>query len=94
MSHFPYITCLTFLPLVGGFIVIGLGKSQERMARALALGFSLLAFVFALVLWRQFDQAPGSMQLEETHAWIPAQAVQYHVGVDGLSLLMLLLTAL
>ena len=94
MNQFPYITILTLIPLVGGIIVIGLGKTQERLARGLALSFSLLALAGALVLWRLFDTGSGALQFEETHAWIPALAVRYHVAIDGLSLLMVLLSAL
>jgi len=94
MNHFPYVTCLTLLPVLGGIIIVGLGKNQQRLARTLALGFASLALVLALILLRHFDKASGQLQFEEVHAWIPALAVQYHVGIDGLSLLMLLLTAL
>lgn len=94
MSHFPYITCLTLLPVIGGIIVIGLDKTQQRLARTLALGFVGLSLVLAVVLWWQFDKTSGNLQFEETYEWIPALAVQYHVGMDGLSLLMLLLTGL
>jgi NADH-quinone oxidoreductase subunit M len=47
-----------------------------------------------LILWRQFNSASGELQFEEQYAWIPSLAVQYHVGVDGLGLLMLLLSAI
>ncbi len=94
MNGFPYISALTFLPLVGGIIVIGLGKAQERLARGLALSFSVLALGCSVLLWKHFNAASGVLQFEEIHAWIPALAVQYHVGIDGLSLLMVLLTAL
>ena len=94
MSDFPFISTLTFLPLVGGLIVIGLGANQQRLARRLALSFSLLSFVVALMIWRRFDTTSGALQFQELFNWIPALAVHYHVGVDGLSLLMVLLTAI
>jgi NADH-quinone oxidoreductase subunit M len=94
MNGFPYISALTFLPLIGGFIVIGLSENQQRLARGLALGFSLVGLVFALFVWSQFDMSSGALQFQESHDWIPALAAHYHVGMDGLSLLMVLLTAL
>ncbi len=94
MNALSPLTLLTFLPLVGGGIVIGLGAEQKKLARGLALGCSFAALGLALVLWSRFNSASGDLQFEEQHAWIPTLAVQYHVGVDGLGLLMVLLSAL
>jgi NADH-quinone oxidoreductase subunit M len=92
MNALPLITVLTVIPLVGGFAVLGLGQSA-RAARGLALASSLLALVVALVLWHGFDPASSALQFEELRDWIPAIGVQYHLGIDGLGLLMLLLSA-
>ncbi|PWU09073.1 MAG: NADH-quinone oxidoreductase subunit M [Verrucomicrobia bacterium] len=95
MNTIPILTIITFLPLAGGLIVMGLPSSQSKVARGLALAFSLIALALGLGLWRQFQPASGSLQFEEGPLqWIPTLAVQYHVGVDGLGLLMVLLTAL
>ncbi len=94
MNSFPLISVLTFLPLAGGMVVMGLGDGRRRWARGLALAFSLCGLALALSLWQRFDKASGGMQFQEVHAWIPVLAVQYHVGIDGLSLLMVLLSAL
>jgi NADH-quinone oxidoreductase subunit M len=94
MSGFPFISSLTFLPLAGGIIVIGLGADRKKLARALGLTFSFLALVLAVILWKNFDPASGVLQKEEgPYKWIPALGVYYHVGVDGLGLLMVLLSA-
>jgi NADH-quinone oxidoreductase subunit M len=94
MSGLPLITLLTLLPLVGGIIVLGLGREQKALARGLTLGCSFASLLLVLLLWRRFDPSNGGLQFEEIHAWIPSLAVQYHVGVDGISLPMLLLTGL
>jgi NADH-quinone oxidoreductase subunit M len=94
MTTFPFITILTLVPLIGALIVIGLGAENRRPARRLALGFSFASLALALVLWSQFKSASGELQFEEQHTWIPTLAVQYHVGVDGLGLLMVLLSAI
>jgi NADH-quinone oxidoreductase subunit M len=94
MSDFPFITLLTLAPLFGGFVVIGLGADQRKLARGLAIIFSLVALSLAVVLWKQFDSSSGDLQFPEQHNWIPTLGVQYHVGVDGLGLLMVLLTAI
>src|SRR5436309_10927589 len=94
MNALPLVTLLTLVPVVGAVLVIGLGAQQKKFARWLALTFSFLSLALALVLWRQFNPSSGDLQFEEQHAWIPTLAVQYHVGVDGLGLLMVLLSAI
>ena len=94
MNAFPFLTTLTLLPLVGGLLVVGLGPDNKQLARRLSLAVSLAALALALVLWVRFNASSGELQFEEQHAWIPTLAVQYHVGVDGLGLLMVLLTAI
>ena len=93
MNALPLVTILTLVPLVGAFLVIGLAAENKNLARRLAFGFSLASLALALVLWGQFKSSSGELQFEEQFAWIPTLAVQYHVGVDGLGLLMALLSA-
>jgi NADH-quinone oxidoreductase subunit M len=94
MNALPLITILTAVPLIGALAVLGLGAQNKRLARGLALTFSFIALALTLILWHQFSPASGELQFEELHAWIPAIGVQYHVGIDGLGLLMLLLSAI
>ena len=94
MSGLPVISLLTFLPLGGGLIVLGLGTERSSLARRLALGFAFAALALVVLLWTKFDRAAAGFQFAEVHNWIPTLAVQYHLAVDGLSMLMLLLTAI
>jgi NADH-quinone oxidoreductase subunit M len=94
MNALPLLSLLTLVPLVGAILVIGLNAQQQRLARWLSLGFSFVALALTLVLWRHFNAASGLIQFEEQHEWIPSLAVQYHLGVDGLGLLMVLLTGI
>ncbi len=94
MIAFPWITALTIVPAAGALVLFGLGGRNKDFARWLALAFSLTALVLTLILWCRFDSAYGGLQFQEQHDWIAALGVQYHVGVDGLGLLMLLLTSI
>jgi NADH-quinone oxidoreductase subunit M len=94
MSDFPILTAITLLPLIGGVIVAGFGSEQRRLARNLALGSSSASLTLALVLWKQFNAASGELQFVERHDWIPTLGVQYFVGVDGLGLLLVMLSAI
>jgi len=91
MTPFPWLTLLTFVPVVGAVVVLLFGR---RGARPIAIGFAVLSLLVTLVLWRGFNHASGDLQFVETHAWIPSLGVQYHLGIDGLSLLMLILSAI
>jgi len=88
------ISLLTVVPLVGAAAVLVLGRKDNRLARALAFTFAFLALAVVLILWHWFNPTAGGLQFEEVHAWIPALGVEYHVGIDGLGLLMLLLSAI
>src|SRR5688572_5189220 len=94
MSEFPIITAITLLPFIGGVLVAGLGTGQKRLARSIALGFCFTSLALALVLWKNFSSSSGGLQFKEQVDWIPSLGVQYFVGVDGLGLLMVFLTAI
>ena len=92
MSDLPILSIITFLPLIVGIIVSALGR-QPTVARNLAFGSSLVSLVLALVLWMNFNVSSSALQFVEKADWIPALGVSYFVAVDGLGLLMVLLTA-
>lgn len=85
------ITVLILLPLVGALVV---AVARESAARTIALGFNALNAVTAFYLWRHFDPSAGGMQLAERYAWIPSIGAQYFVAIDGLSLLLVVLTTI
>jgi NADH-quinone oxidoreductase subunit M len=94
MSGVPLISVLTMTPLIGALALLVLGRDDKHRARWLALGFSGIALLETLVLWARFNSASGQLQLIERRMWIPTLDISYFVGVDGLGMLMLLLTAL
>jgi NADH-quinone oxidoreductase subunit M len=89
MSDFPWLTLLILAPLVGALVV---GFAPSGVTKLAAVGFALLTLVLGLAVALQFDLDSGGMQLEEQHTWIEAFGVHYALGVDGLGLLMVLLT--
>jgi NADH-quinone oxidoreductase subunit M len=94
MRPFPLISLITLVPLAGGIILLLLNRAGKQLARGLALLFSLAGLVLAGTLWGQFNGASGEVQFAEHHSWIPSIGAEYFVGVDGLGLLMVMLTAL
>jgi NADH-quinone oxidoreductase subunit M len=92
-GHFV-ISIVTVTPLIGAVILAFLNPAHRRLAQMLALAFCLLGLLHALLLWVNFDATSGQIQFVERADWIPSIGVQYFVGVDGLGLLMVLLTAI
>jgi len=90
MSDFPWLTALIVLPLVGAIVTAYL-PSRGVIARQVGLGFALVTLVLAFVMAAGFD-AGGGMQFTEQHEWINVFGAHYALGVDGLGLLMVLLT--
>jgi NADH-quinone oxidoreductase subunit M len=91
---FPILSSLIVLPIVGAILLLFVKDDQphERMLRSGALMVTVLVFLETLLLWARFDPASADFQFVERHAWIPAFGISYFVGVDGISLLLLVLT--
>jgi NADH-quinone oxidoreductase subunit M len=87
----PILSLVTFLPLAGALLFIFIPKEQKNLFRILALVLTLITFVISLTLFFQFDSGTADPQFEERAAWI-GYGIQYHVGIDGISLLLVLLT--
>ena len=89
---------IVFLPLAGALLVLLAGgrgdrPDREPLIRNLALVVSLATFAATLYLWWRFDPTSAAYQFEERYAWIPDFGIQYYVGIDGISLLLVVLTA-
>ena len=83
---------LVWLPIVGGLLVLALGEARVALGRWVALATSLLALALSVPLYQGFDTSTASFQFVEQLPWIPAFNATYHLGVDGISLPLILLT--
>ncbi len=92
--HFPILTSLVALPVAGALLLLLVRDEPEHegLVKNIALVVSGLVFAETLLLWSRFDPASAGFQFIERHAWMPAFGVSYFVGVDGISLLLLVLT--
>src|SRR5947209_145224 len=89
----PFLTILIFLPTVATLHLMLVGKEHEETIKRIALTASLLTFALSLLLWVGFDpNRSGEYQYVESHAWIPQLGIGYHLGLDGVSLLLVVLT--
>ncbi len=91
-SEFPLLSLVIWLPIVGGLLVLAAGKN-DVLVRWLALVFSSLTFLVSLPLYTGFDSSTYKMQFVEGASWVPTFNVNYSLGIDGISMPLILLTS-
>lgn len=98
MSNIPLLSVITFLPLVGVamllILVRGEVKTDNNSAKQIALLTSVATFLISLGLWTGFDNSTADFQFVEKAEWLPGVGVNYHMGIDGISMLFVLLATL
>jgi NADH-quinone oxidoreductase subunit M len=92
-ADWPLLSILIWLPILGGVIILIIGDRSPDNARWAALTVSLLTLLLSIPLYTSFDSGTARMQFEEFHAWLPAFNINYHLGVDGISMPLIILTA-
>jgi len=95
MSYsFPILSYLVFAPLVGLIVLLFINRDRHAAIRWVATIFAFLSLVLTLIVLADYDWSTAAMQFTEQHQWIPAIGAQYLMGVDGISVPMLVLTGL
>ena len=85
---------LIWLPVIGAGLIIFVPRDKGDTMKWIAAAATALQLIFAVLLWTRFDSSHVGFQFQEKMSWIPSFNIQYYLGVDGLSLPMVLLTAL
>ncbi len=93
MTAWPLLTWIILLPWLGALLLASLPHTRPGVIRGLALVYSLSTLVLGAVAWTRFEPTAG-YQFVERHAWVPSLNITYHLGLDGVSLLLVLLTGL
>ena len=91
---YPILSTVIFLPVVGALLLTLIRRSNETLIKWTALFFAVLTFLISLPLFINFDKTTYKMQFVERHAWIPGWNVNYFLGVDGISIFLVLLTTI
>ncbi|MDA1000960.1 MAG: proton-conducting transporter membrane subunit, partial [bacterium] len=90
---FPLLTMITFLPLLGAVIIMLFFKKEQVGAiKGFATAVAVLDFLISIPLWTRFDKAQAGFQFVEKASWIPTIGANYFMAVDGISVLLILLT--
>ena len=90
---FNYLTTIIFLPAVGAILIAFIPGLSDKLIKRLAALFTLVPLALSIYLFAIFDRAAAGIQFEEKFSWIPAINAHYHLGVDGLSLPLVILMA-
>src|ERR1700730_9927167 len=95
LTRMPILSIVTYIPLLGALAIIFLiPKEKTGAIRAFATLVAVIDFAVSLPLWWAFDRARDGYQFVEEASWIPTLGVKYHFGIDGISLILILLTTL
>ena len=95
MTAWPVLSLVTFLPLVGAAFILVVRGDEETVAsnaRWVALWTTLVTFLVSIALWIDFDRGTAAFQFVERAPWFPGTGIAYHMGVDGVSVLFVLLS--
>ena len=94
MTDIPFLSLAVWVPIFGGLFVLATGSDRNApLARALALLVAIIGLVVTLPLYTGFDVGTSAMQFVELMPWVPRFNINYHLGVDGISVLFVILNA-
>ena len=89
---YPLLSVIIFLPLAGAVVLMLLPRNNSSLAKKWALVWTIVEFIVSLPLFFNFNEKTADMQFVEHVSWFPELGISYHIGVDGLSMLLVLLT--
>ena len=89
----PILSLVTLTPALGALLLTLIDRNNKALIRQIALMVSFLGLLFSLIMVGNFDATEGTMQMEENLPWIESLGISYHLGVDGFSVLLILLTS-
>ena len=91
-ADWPILSFTTWLPIIGGAVLLAIGDKSKDASRWLALAIAILTFLISLGLYGGFDPSTAQMQFVERAPWIPLFNIEYYLGVDGISMPLIILT--
>ena len=88
------LSLVVFLPALGGLLIALLPRDREGLVKQATLAVALITFAISLPIFLGFDARVADYQFQERRPWMPSLGITYHLGIDGISLLLVLLTTL
>ncbi|MCX5717694.1 MAG: NADH-quinone oxidoreductase subunit M [Nitrospirae bacterium] len=94
LNGFPILSTLIFLPIAGAVLLLLISRSNENLIKWVSLIVSITVFIISIPLFTEFNKSTHLMQFTEKHAWVPSLNINYSLGIDGISILFVLLSTL
>jgi NADH-quinone oxidoreductase subunit M len=91
-NAFPILSAVTFLPLIGILLVAFIDKAEDKLIKGIGFAVMFADFLISISLWVGFDAGTPNIQFAEMIPWMPDLGINYHLGIDGISLLLIMLT--
>ena len=88
---FPILSIVTFFPLVGILVILFVNKAADKLLKGIGFATMLLEFFISIPLWTAFNSESPKIQFVEMIPWLPDLGINYHLGIDGISLLLIML---
>ena len=92
MNTWSLLSLLIWLPIIAAFVILALGPQREGLVKMFAMLTSIVTLLLSIPLWQYFDSSSAGMQFVENIAWIPSLNINYHLGVDGIAMPLVVLT--
>jgi len=92
MSDFPLLSLVVWIPILGGLLLLASSQWPSLNPRPLALAVAMITFLTSLLLYTGFDVSTADMQFQEKASWVPVFNIYYHLGIDGISMPLIILT--
>ncbi len=92
LADLPILSLIIWLPIIGGILVLASGDKAANASRWTALVVAILTFMVSLALWSGFDISTANMQFVEKSVWIELFSIEYYLGIDGISMPLIILT--
>lgn len=94
MTDFPVLSLILWAPLIGAIILLFVPEKKDQMVKKIAVFFSFISLILSVIIFICYDRTTGGLQYTEHIPWIPSLGIHYDLGVDGLSIPMVLLTSI
>ena len=91
-ADWPLLSLVIWTPIIGGLLLLAFAKNDASKTRFLALAVSILTFLLSIPLYTDFDTTTAVMQFSEMTPWISSFNINYHLGIDGISMPLIVLT--
>ena len=94
LTDMSLLSLVIFFPMVGAILIAFIPDKQTDSIKGVSLVIAFITFLLSVFLWAGFDKVASGMQFTEKMTWVTSLGIRYHLGIDGISLLLIILTTI